>query len=763
MRRPPYESVQRVWDGAFFILLGLVCLGVWAWRQRAVASPEAPVASALSFQPGRPVLWLALAYGAGLGAQTLGRFAAADWAWLADWVALAGLGTFVMAGLPAGVLRQTVRPAWNRTRRQTAGAVLCLVLLALFPRLLFAGVAEPAWPVLSQGQTLTGALYRVLGDARAVLLPFALSCLLPVAAWQASRLLARDAIALGAGLLACLSPYLIWSDLYAGAGGLAPMACLAFLASGLSAWRTHRPGAWLWMGLAFGILWMESAPFRPLWTIWGLGTAVCLAWLSASGGRWGLTHGLGFLAGLGAGPTLFATSMTGWAELAIWHWAFPFWPDGTRLLSAWFQPLALALPWRITLLLPVDGLLALVGLTVVLFAGRREPILALAAVMWLAGMLWLSRAPEALNAWAYATAATPFLLAARGLVPIAQSARTWREKWDLPAFRGRLPLALGLLAACQLPGGVLGRNVLVAFAEQWRGTETLAAGRPAEVPPVILYPDVEAAPAWTAALVWRRGGTCQASQELPTVPRGIALDLASRAVWVTGTEPSAALVLSLDEGRLQRRIPAESVREPAEIALTEGGAALVLDALSGTVWELRPEAAHFAALTSGAELYRPRGFARAADGSLLVADTGRNRIVHFRADGSYAHDYAAWPGARNLDQPTDVWALRDRVWVASPEGPFLRELQSNVQLAVISPGYTQFGPHLAGLPDGTFWVTDPEAGRILYLDRDGALLARVAIPPRPTVLDAARDADGLLLALVDSAACQVSLLRVAEP
>ena len=75
------------------------------------------------------------------------------------------------------------------------------------------------------------------------------------------------------------------------------------------------------------------------------------------------------------------------------------------------------------------------------------------------------------------------------------------------------------------------------------------------------------------------------------------------------------------------------------------------------------------------------------------------------------------------------------------------------------------GPHLAGLPDSTFFLTEPEKGRVVYFSAQGQPLAQLRLPDQPSKpvgLDARLYDGQLFLAVSDVAGCRVSLYTGAQ-
>ena len=83
--------------------------------------------------------------------------------------------------------------------------------------------------------------------------------------------------------------------------------------------------------------------------------------------------------------------------------------------------------------------------------------------------------------------------------------------------------------------------------------------------------------------------------------------------------------------------------------------------------------------------------------------------------------------------------------------------------SAIERANTLTGPHLAGLPDGSFFVSDPSRRTVIYVAPTGQPYGQLTAPDalvNPTGV-AATLRDGLVyVAVVDSARCNAGLWRV---
>ncbi len=759
LRDTPVGAEQRVIDGSFAILLGSIALGKWAFHHRQ----EGRTIEQNQDQPPASQHWI---FGglAGLAAVLVLVSVLANAATqIAAWLRLGALLLFLLAGLPWP--RKWTRDhlgRWGRSLR----IGLTLTGATILVRLLLVATSIPDWDTLAWHPTVLGDLYQVLGSQRAVLLPFALGCFWPAGVWWACRHFARESWALTAGILAVLSPFQIWQPFPATQWGLVPYVFLFTVVAARRIVSSPRPGGWFWLGLGLGILWGEAVLWRFLILSWILFLIVPLFlflinrpqrpdWIHV------LYAGLGLVAGLLLHPNSFPGEISGLTQGAV-AWGGILYPP--RILTFWFQPEMLELRYSVTYFLFLDGLLALMGLILILLQGLRRYIPALGVIAWVGGMVYASQDSTLFISLAHMTAIVPSLLAMVALPVLMPQIRQLvanllereiPERW--------LVTGAACLFIWLVPGGILGFNPLMQLRDYVLFPDV--ADSPQSAPllqePITVADFVgDPAPPWLSTLVWQTAGTCHEGVPVMTQPRGVTIDLTSRQVHVVGQEPGMLVTLAMDEnGRILAQW-SEELQDPVEVAVLPDGTFRILDAGVNGVWSLDMDTGEISMLIEGHDLYRPRGFQVLPDGQMLVADTGSNRVVRYGADGSRLDYFGSLPGSVNLEQPTDVLEIGDRLWVLSPQQSWLREMYSGLQLRVTAPSHTLAGPHMSALADGTFLLTDSEAGRILYMGEEGHLKA--IIDPdhnlvRPVDIDVAEDAQGIWMAVIDSGSCRVSL------
>ncbi len=755
----PAGSGQEALDLAAHVVLVLLILLPAIWHNRQAIRVPAPGCSLqhrLSPPPG-PVGPVALAATAGV----LGYFYPPASLNLRAWLMLALLLLLGALGLVHASPDPRWRNLWPAASWGQWGTGLLFFGGAFFVRILFPGPVAPDWTRVSELPSLTGTLYRVLGEERAILVPITLSCLLPVAVWWVGRRLVGPRVALAAGLLTVLHPYAIWSTEFATALGLTPLLMILLVTAARQVWKTQAVGAWLGMGLLWGLLWTESHLVRFLLLCWAVSLILAVLWMLrlGQGGRLPLHRGLWTAAGLITGLGLWGVP---WHSLTALdtgggHWAWS--PHLPQLMSFWFQPYVLELPFAMTLFLPLDGILVLLGLGVCVTAWRRIPILAAAALGWLAALLWPVPDPDRMLEIAHGTLGLSLLLATVGIGLLTRLVQDLLPE-TTPRLQAALPWMAALLLVIQFPGGVLGENLALNLVQGLRGGDAAVTVEAESVPSLQAVP-VSMDPAeWPATLVWRSEGVCEAVEGRP---RGIAIDLEGNRVWVSGGRPGFLVALDLDTGSWTGHSYGAGLHEPADIMLRGPDALYLIDAVHHQIMRFRPSTGAVTGVSNASLLAWPRGFGASPEGGFLVADTAHSRIVRLDAHGIYLDHLQDTPGFRHVVQPTDVLATGGMIWIVDPEVPILMEMTTGLKVDVVHKGWTFNGPHLADLPDDTFLLSDPVAGTVLHLAATGDLLSRLVLPAGlqlPVALDAASAGDDWLLAVTEDARCQTWLLRL---
>jgi sugar lactone lactonase YvrE len=258
---------------------------------------------------------------------------------------------------------------------------------------------------------------------------------------------------------------------------------------------------------------------------------------------------------------------------------------------------------------------------------------------------------------------------------------------------------------------------------------------------------------------WRVGAGCGAADDQVNQPHGVALDAERGRLFVADTMNRRIAVYGLD-GASDNPIDSELFQEPFDVELTPDGALLILDALVQQVFRVDRASEHVEPISLATSFYRPRGLAVDTAGNLIVADTGGGRAAILQSNGQAAGQYGGRETLLGRGQPVDALWADGALWAVSAEDGRLWRLDTGGSMTVVQPTNTLTGPHLAGLPDGRFFVSDPGRGLVLFHAKNGQPLGQFAahgVIVTPTGIDVALNNDQVYLAVVDSMACTISL------
>ena len=151
------------------------------------------------------------------------------------------------------------------------------------------------------------------------------------------------------------------------------------------------------------------------------------------------------------------------------------------------------------------------------------------------------------------------------------------------------------------------------------------------------------------------------------------------------------------------------------------------------------------------------------NGNFYVADTGGARIVKVNgADGGVELQVGGPDSALGQGQPVDVMTLpTGALYVVTAQDGTLWRLDTGESWPAVAPANTFDGPHLAGLTTSYFFISDPERRLILYYNERGQPLGQLSseLFAKPVGVSALILENDVLLAVADSAACQLSLWR----
>lgn len=281
-----------------------------------------------------------------------------------------------------------------------------------------------------------------------------------------------------------------------------------------------------------------------------------------------------------------------------------------------------------------------------------------------------------------------------------------------------------------------------------------------------------ALPFFEVAPIWQISNGCGNGENQLNAPRGVAIDFVSGRVYVADTLNARVVELE-PHGALRRILSDGQFQEPVDLEIQQVRGAdapnlLVLDAGTQQIFTIGlGESSTATALPVTASFYRPRGFDVDAAGNLLVADTGGARLVLLNADGQEIASYGGPESIFGLGQPADAMIVGGRYWAVTAEDGRLWRMEGAANdsgsIAAQLRSDTLNGPHLAALPDGRFFLSDPTGRTISYHAPNGEPRARFPASEqfsRPVGIDAVIR-DGLVqLAVTDTNLCTVSLWQV---
>ncbi|MFN8445980.1 MAG: glycosyltransferase family 39 protein [Caldilineaceae bacterium] len=277
-----------------------------------------------------------------------------------------------------------------------------------------------------------------------------------------------------------------------------------------------------------------------------------------------------------------------------------------------------------------------------------------------------------------------------------------------------------------------------------------------------LQPPTFAPPPLVVEKAWQTSAGCGTGNGQLNHPHGAAIDLASRRIFVADTENRRIMVYSL-AGEVLQAYPSDLFEGPVDVAVEPSGTLLVLDAMQNSVLRLDSTSGAITQLPLSTSFYRPRGLAVDTMGLILVADTGGARVVVLNGAGEMVGEFGGMDKALGRGQPVDAMALNNIWWAVSAENGRIWNLGTLGSLGALSFNNTLDGPQMAVLPSGSFFVSDPGRGQILYFASTGQPLRQLSGQHAvPTGVAAAVIEGQTYLSVVDSAACSLTLWRVLE-
>ncbi|WP_323844330.1 hypothetical protein [Microbulbifer magnicolonia] len=210
-------------------------------------------------------------------------------------------------------------------------------------------------------------------------------------------------------------------------------------------------------------------------------------------------------------------------------------------------------------------------------------------------------------------------------------------------------------------------------------------------------------------------------------------------------------------GNFRRAFGGEVLERPMNLAIADGRL-YVPDYFRDVIQVFALDGSHLRTLGAGAGLDSPGGVAVRGDGSLLVADTYGQRVLHLDADGRLLHSWGGrGSGAGAFSYPTDVAAAgggfyvadgyNDRIQQFDADGALVRKWGGPFAANIFGPfrGWFATATSVAAGADGSVFVADFYNDRIQKFSGDGRFLTAFGTPsrgPGHTQIAVAVDADG---------------------
>ncbi len=263
--------------------------------------------------------------------------------------------------------------------------------------------------------------------------------------------------------------------------------------------------------------------------------------------------------------------------------------------------------------------------------------------------------------------------------------------------------------------------------------------------------------------VWQVGDVCAGGDEQFNQPRGVAIDPLSGQIYIADAGNRRIVVRSLEDGALLHVYTGDVYQEPFDLDMGPTGELYLLDAVAQQIFRLDQVSGAPQLLPTETAFYRPRGMDVSVTGDVLIADTGGARAVLLTSMGQVVNQFGGPDTPLGAGQPVDVLASANGIiWLVTAEDGRLWRLDTGQGFAAVAPSNTFDAPHLAGLPDSRFFLTDPERQLVFLYDPFGQPLGQFGGPDkfiRPVGVSAARIGDQVYIAVSDSPACAVSLWR----
>ncbi|ROQ21415.1 NHL repeat-containing protein [Marinimicrobium koreense] len=228
---------------------------------------------------------------------------------------------------------------------------------------------------------------------------------------------------------------------------------------------------------------------------------------------------------------------------------------------------------------------------------------------------------------------------------------------------------------------------------------------------------------------WGKKGEGPAEFDSPT---GIAVT--AEEVFIADARNSRIQVLD-KKGKFLRDFGAENLGRPMNITIANDKL-YVPDYLNDVVHVFTLAGEHERAIEAEDGLDSPGGVAVRADGTLLIADSYGQRIVHITPDGEVLESWGgAGRGPGEFSYPADVAlapdggfyvadGYNDRVQQFGPDGTFIRKWGGPFGMNIFGPfrGWFTTATSIDVAPDGTVFVADFYNDRIQKFTAEGDFL-----------------------------------------
>lgn len=260
-------------------------------------------------------------------------------------------------------------------------------------------------------------------------------------------------------------------------------------------------------------------------------------------------------------------------------------------------------------------------------------------------------------------------------------------------------------------------------------------------------------------LRWQVRNGCGSGDNQLNQPHGVLINPAQGQIAVADTGNKRLLLLTL-AGQPASVVQDGQFQEPVDVALDHTGRLLVLDALAQQIFTVDAATQNVGVWPISTGFYRPRGFTVDGQGNVSVADTGGGRVAALDSVGLPLGDFGGRDSLLGKGQPVDALSVPGGLWAISAEDGRLWRLNGSGSLTAIQRTDTINGPQLAGLADGSFFVSDPARGLIAYHAASGQPRGHFAARDSftwPTGVGVAQQGDQLLLAVVDTPSCTLSV------